>query len=83
MVFKYHGHIALVLNLFLIYKTDSPLSLKYEILSMIVSLLWFIYSFYEKDLLASIFYIIFFATNIYHICEILKQDTNKPNFLVH
>lgn len=75
---NYVGYTALILNSLLFLNVeDCLLTLRHEILSVIISILWFIYAFYTGDNISAIFYTIFFILNVKDLYRVLEKRRNK------
>ena len=78
----YIGYTALILNSFLFLNVeDCLLTLRHEILSIIITILWFIYSVKTGDNISAVFYVAFLAFNVKDLCSILKKRRNKTGLL--
>lgn len=75
---NYVGHTALFLNIILLLRSRSCLlTLKNEILNLLISLLWLLYSFYTEDIASTIFYTFFIIFNIKDLCSVLEKRRNE------
>jgi len=81
-MFNLFRNIYLLFSVYLLFKTNRVLSLKYELVQFFVTLIWIFYSFHTNNLIALGIFIVYLAMTIQDLMHVLKKTKDEPKLFV-